>query len=99
VWRGGNISNHTDNARRGKGLVWQWIGITPSHKPGIGSCDNAMDADLIVEAKDRHISDQRVTPAVDQNRLSRRNRRHHARAIKRSKEFPAFASPKLSYAI
>jgi hypothetical protein len=99
VWRRGNISNHTDNARRGKGLVWQWIGITPGHKPGIGSCDNAMDADLIVEAKDRHVSDQRVTPALDHNRLSRCNRRQHARAIKRSEEFPPLASPMFSYAI
>jgi hypothetical protein len=99
MWRRGNISNHTDNARCCERLVWQWIGITPGHKPGIDSCDNAMDADLIVEAKDRHISDQRVTPAVDHNRLSRRNRRQHARAIKRSKEFPPFASPKFSYAI
>jgi hypothetical protein len=91
--RGTRIADRPDHTGRRDWEVRECIGVSPGHQPGFGSRRDAMDTNLIVEAKEDHVPDCRLDAAHDGHLLSRRNCRHHTRSIEKGDKLASLALP------
>ena len=87
------IADRPDHIGRRDREVRECISVSPGHQPGFGSRHDAVDANLIVEAKQDDVPDGRLDAAHDDHLFSRRDCRHHARSVEKSYELASLAPP------